>query len=228
MANINKQNAPAETVFSNYPEIHGTLGTQNIPFVEKSCRVESLPGKFLYMSLIVFNKLDTIVRGKSVLKDISWAIEPCQNWVIVGPNGAGKTSLLNIILGKLYYRGDFFIAAGLREHTSYVSFDRHSALIRKEAEKDHARYFSGRLDEGLVTPANLLRASAEAIGKPNRVREVIALLGISSILNREIRRLSTGEMRKLLIADALITQPELLILDEPYDGLDPTAPESPH
>jgi len=47
------------------------------------------------MSLIVFNKLDSIVRGKSVLKDISWAIEPHQNWVIVGPNGTGKTSLLN-------------------------------------------------------------------------------------------------------------------------------------
>ena len=42
------------------------------------------------MSLIVFNKLDTIVRGKSVLKDISWAIEPHQNWVIVGPKGTGS------------------------------------------------------------------------------------------------------------------------------------------
>ncbi|MBI5589919.1 MAG: ATP-binding cassette domain-containing protein [Deltaproteobacteria bacterium] len=173
------------------------------------------------MSLIVFNKLDTSVRGKSVLKNISWSIEPRQNWVIVGPNGAGKTSLLNIILGKLYYRGDFFIAAGLREHTSYVSFDRHSALIRKEAEKDHARHFSGRLDEGLVTPASLLLASAETTGNPDRAQEVISLLGIRSILNREIRRLSTGEMRKLLIADALIKEPELLILDEPYEGLDP-------
>ncbi len=172
------------------------------------------------MPLIVFSKLDSIVRGKNVLTDISWAIEPHQNWVIVGPNGAGKTSLLNIILGKLYYRGDFFIAEGLRERTRCVSFDRHSAMIRREAEKDHARHFSGRLDEGLMTPESLLRAAAEAIGNPDRVREVVSLLGINNILNREIRRLSTGEMRKLLIADALIAEPELLILDEPYEGLD--------
>ncbi|MFZ3044851.1 MAG: ATP-binding cassette domain-containing protein [Desulfatirhabdiaceae bacterium] len=172
------------------------------------------------MSLIVFNKLDSVVRGKSVLKDISWEIEPGQNWVIVGPNGAGKTSLLNIILGKLYYRGDFFIAEGLRKHTRYVSFDRHSALIHREAEKDHARYFSGRLDEGIVTPASILKASAEAIGNPDRVRELIALLDIGRIFNREIRQLSIGEMRKLLIADALMAQPQLLILDEPCDGLD--------
>jgi ABC-type molybdenum transport system ATPase subunit/photorepair protein PhrA len=42
------------------------------------------------MSRIVFNKVDAIVRGKTVLRDISWAIAPGQNWVIVGPNGAGK------------------------------------------------------------------------------------------------------------------------------------------
>ncbi|MGD9972185.1 MAG: ATP-binding cassette domain-containing protein [Desulfatirhabdiaceae bacterium] len=172
------------------------------------------------MSLIIFNKLDSVIRGKTVLTDISWEIKPGQNWVIVGPNGAGKTSLLKIILGKLYYRGDFSIAEGLRERTRYVSFERHSALIRREADKDHSRYFSGRLDDGLVTPASLLKASAEAIGNPDRVRELIALLDIGRIFNREIRQLSTGEMRKLLIADALMAQPQLLILDEPYDGLD--------
>lgn len=172
------------------------------------------------MPRIVFDKVETIVRGKRVLRDVSWTIEPRQNWVIVGPNGAGKTSLLKIILGRLYYRGDFFIEAGLRERIAYISFDRHSALIRRETEKDNARYFSGRIGDGIVTAAGFLAESAEAAGRPERADDVIEMIGIRSIMRREIRQLSTGEMRKLLMADALITGPELLILDEPFDGLD--------
>ncbi|WP_051328119.1 ATP-binding cassette domain-containing protein [Desulfatirhabdium butyrativorans] len=172
------------------------------------------------MPFIVFDNVSTVIRGQTVLKEISWQIEPHQNWVIVGPNGAGKSSLLKIILGRLYYRGHFRMAEGLRKRTRLVSFDRHTHLIRGETERDQSRYFSGRLDEGILTPAALIHSSAGTKGHPDSVRDIVALLDIGNILDREIRQLSTGEMRKVLIAEALMTEPELLILDEPFDGID--------
>ncbi len=178
------------------------------------------------MSRIRFHHVNLVIRGRTVLQDISWSIDPHQNWVVIGPNGAGKTSLFKIILGHIYYRGDLYTEAGLREQTAYVSFDRQSDLMRREALKDHARHFSGNFEQGVVTAATLLPSLAGNPDAAQKMHSITVSLGIDSLLEREIRLLSTGEMRKMLIAEALMSSPRLLILDEPYDGLDHASAQS--
>lgn len=179
------------------------------------------------MPLIQFDNVSVIIRGKDVLKHISWNIKKNQNWLIAGPNGAGKTTLLKIILGYQYYRGNFYIQPGLRDAAAYVSFDKHATMLRREAEKDHARHFSGCFLEGGTSVKELLQNASRQTPGPKHT-DPIKLLDISQLFHKALRQLSTGEIRKVLIAEALINAPRLLILDEPFDGLDQVAATSLH
>lgn len=172
------------------------------------------------MAVITFDRLSSVVRGKTVLADITWEIERGQNWAVIGPNGAGKTSLLKIILGHLYYRGNFFIEAGLRDRISYVSFDKQAMVMHREAGKWYSRDYSGDSNHEILQAKDMIAGQAD---KDHRDKTSLALVEhfeIGHLLERNIQHLSTGEMRKILIIQAMAAAPELLILDEPYSGLD--------
>ena len=157
------------------------------------------------------------------LPHTSWEIKTGQHWAVLGPNGSGKSSLVGAISGivpvargKLTYH---FIEEPISA-IGYVSFGLQQRILTRDIEKDEARFFSGDTDS-LETVEQLL--SEDTIGDvtlSDRIDRVLHLMGIPQLLNREIRYLSTGEMRKLLIARALLKEPKLLILDEPFDGLD--------
>lgn len=157
------------------------------------------------------------------LSHTSWEIKTGQHWAVLGPNGSGKSSLVGAIAGivpvargKLTYH---FIEEPISA-IGYVSFGLQQRILTRDIAKDEARFFSGDIDS-LETVEQLL--SEDTIGDvtlSDRIDRILHLMGISQLLNREIRYLSTGEMRKLLIARALLKEPKLLILDEPFDGLD--------
>ncbi|HIJ57719.1 MAG TPA: ATP-binding cassette domain-containing protein [Deltaproteobacteria bacterium] len=166
----------------------------------------------------------TLRLGSSLyLPHTSWEIKTNQHWAVLGPNGSGKSSLVGAIAGivpvargKLTYH---FIEEPITA-IGYVSFGLQQRILARDIEKDEARFFSGDIDS-LETVEQLL--SEDTIGNEaisDRIDRVLHLMGIPHLLNREIRYLSTGEMRKLLIARALMKDPKILILDEPFDGLD--------
>jgi len=159
------------------------------------------------------------IRDKFILPDTTWQIDRGQHWAILGPNGAGKTTLVNALTGEVpVVRGAISISQPLT--AGYVSFEDHQRLIAREERRDASRDFSGNLDD-ITTVYETLIESDEAPGRSAiDVEHVAARFRIQHLLERDIRVISTGEMRKVLIAGVLINSPDILILDEPFDGLD--------
>jgi molybdate transport system ATP-binding protein len=163
------------------------------------------------------------VRDTFLLANTNWQIDQGQHWAILGPNGAGKTSLVKALTGEVpVVRGTISSPHELTRasRSGYVSFEQHQRLIEREERRAESRYFSGDLNR-ITTVYEILLESCAAPGCSTvDVEQIAAELKIQSLLEREFGVLSTGETRKVQIARILINSPEILILDEPFDGLD--------
>ena len=175
--------------------------------------------------LISLENITVRVGKRFLLKGTFWQIRHGQNWAVLGPNGAGKSSLVGAVAGEVpVSRGrivrDF--AEGLSAGIGYVSFGLHQRILAREEGRDDARIFSGD-PESFETVCETLLAASPGPVETARFNRVLEQLEIGHLLSRSIRFLSTGEMRKVMIARALLKSPRLLILDEPFEGLDQTA-----
>ena len=181
------------------------------------------PDEHKSQRFISLNNVTLRVRDKLILPETDWEIRTGQNWAVLGPNGAGKSSLVGALAGNVFAaRGKLVrhLPTARPKLIRYVSFDLEQRLIARDEKKDDARLFSGQLDSFERSSELIGLDDIEAGANGPDVDRVIDMLGIRQLLGRGIRFLSTGEMRKILIARALIKSPRLLILDEPFAGLD--------
>ena len=147
------------------------------------------------------------------LRAINWQLEPGQCWVILGHNGAGKSALGALLAGAGEIRAGHI--EGLPPRVELVSLASQAALIEAERAKDD----SDITDEVFAgTPVHELLA--EHCRDPELQAQLVQLFGLAALLDSGFRQLSTGETRKLLLIRALVSKPDLLVLDEPYEGLD--------
>ncbi|MBT8371377.1 MAG: ATP-binding cassette domain-containing protein, partial [Deltaproteobacteria bacterium] len=163
------------------------------------------------------------VRDTFLLPDTNWQINKGQHWAILGPNGAGKTSLVKALSGEVpVVKGKIHFppASTADNRTGYVSFEQHQRLIAREEDRNESRYFSGHLDSVTTVFETLIESCTDPDSSAIDVEQVASKLQIEYLLERGIQALSTGEMRKIQIARMLINSPQILILDEPFDGLD--------
>jgi zinc/manganese transport system ATP-binding protein len=162
--------------------------------------------------------------GKPVFSDVSLSIGAGEFLAVLGPNGAGKSTLMKAILGLVALSEGSVTVLGrspaqARPHVGYLpqrrSFD-HATRVRGvdlvRLGLDGARWG--------VPMALSRRARERRRAERARVREVIDFVGATRYADRAIGELSGGEQQRLLIAQALVRHPELLILDEPLDSLD--------
>lgn len=195
-------------------------------------------GAFCFYMVKHFITLDNItvrLQDRLILQNSFWQIESDQHWAILGPNGSGKSTLVRALWGGVPLRsgrihfgfGDPKTSSPLvpqRERIGYVSFETHQRLMEHEEMLEELREFAGKKDE--TTTARDVILSGISTNREvtpedeKKLLEIADLLGLQSLLERGITLLSTGEMRKTLIARALMKSPKLLILDEPFDGLD--------
>lgn len=142
-------------------------------------------------------------------------MKPKETWLVTGANGSGKSTLAAALAGQfeIIPHENGMYSNQFKDSVQLVSFETASALIEEERLRDDSDFVEGGIDHGR-TPRNLL---------PTNTPEddpVILQCGLQSFLDRGLKYLSTGEIRRTLLAVALHDKPALLILDEPFDGLD--------
>jgi len=176
------------------------------------------------MSVIKLTDVSYHRGDREILSGISWNIQRGQHWALVGSNGSGKTTLLKIITGyewsttgEVEVLGKRFGQYDLRELRKTIGWVS-SALEHNIPGHNTALEI---VASGIEATLGLYRDYSPA--EFERARETIHLLGGVGIENQLYTTLSQGEQQRILIARALISRPELLILDEPCAGLDPAA-----
>jgi molybdate transport system ATP-binding protein len=165
------------------------------------------------MSAITLEQVTARIHDQLCLEDIKLSLCPEQNWAIVGPNGSGKSALGRLLCDQLEILSG---AASLPKHSEYVSFERVTEILNLERYNDDSNSRGGA-DPGTLVRDFILAGQPE---KSDQLEQLVEPFQLRPLLDRGLKYLSTGEMRKSLICRALCDEPELLVLDEPFDGLD--------
>ena len=149
---------------------------------------------------------------------LDFVVQRGQRVVVMGPNGSGKTTLLAHVLGLL------------RPHEGQVSVFGHDPVREWSQIRERIGVVLQHVDDQIIAPTvfddicfsprNYGRSEAEACAL---AEGIMVELGITSLRDRVPHYLSGGEKKKVALAGALVMKPELLILDEPFEGLDPSS-----
>lgn len=165
----------------------------------------------------------TVRRGQNLLlDDVSWHVEEGERWIVMGPNGAGKSTLVNIAAarthptqGNVAILGEVLGAVDVFDLRPSIGLS--STLLAQQVPG------SETIRNLVVTAAYGVTGRWRETYDPEdlqRAERLLARWGIAGYDDRRFRTLSEGERKRALIARAMMTDPELLILDEPGAGLD--------
>ena len=176
---------------------------------------------------------------KTLVQKINWTMNDGENWLVIGPNGGGKADFLNALAGVSGYRitpneggsgkDVSLFSNSFASSTEIVSLERAARIIQEERDNDESDYIEGGVDIGRTARMFIAQVLWPDIkkGKPLPAaaseidnRPEVELTGIKKILDRGLKYLSTGEIRRTLLARALISGKQLLILSDPFAGLD--------
>ena len=172
--------------------------------------------------LLALHDVELFRDYRPVLETLNWSVNVGEHWAIVGANGSGKSSLLMLLYGDLHpalggriERADFARGTPISEWKARVGY------VSPELQADH---FAAGTIEDIVASGRYASVGLNQIITAADRRAAIPWLkffGIEALAKRGPRQVSYGQMRLALLARAMINRPQLLLLDEPFTGLDP-------
>lgn len=162
------------------------------------------------MSIIEVKAISKKYGDKSILDNLNWKIDTPGIYALVGPNGVGKSTLLNIMVnlispdeGEILFNGQSNKDISIFYHVSFLKDN--TVLYPYLTGLDHLRY------------------AAMSYKLPNeQINQVTNMLNIFHFMERKVKNYSLGMKQLLLIALVLLNDPDILIMDEPLNGLDPS------
>ena len=177
------------------------------------------------LKVVHIENLNFKYQQKAVLRDLNWTINNGENWVLGGISGSGKTTLAKIIVGlqhatetiKINFNPNSNLPAKALYVDSWYQFKSLEGVANFYYQQ---RYTSKQANETLTVNAELVSYAEENGLHFERVESILEALQFSSFANSQLIELSSGEHKKLQLVKALWLKPQLLIIDNPYTGLD--------
>ncbi len=161
--------------------------------------------------------------GKTALQDLNLTVAAKERLVLLGPNGCGKSTLQKILAGLIFASSGHVTAFGADIQLQSMKDKRFSTAFRRKVgfvfqNSDVQIFCTSVLDEIMFGPLAMGMNFAQA---KERAEELLSFTGISALAHSSPHHLSGGEKKKVAIAAVLAVNPEVLIFDEPTNGLDP-------
>lgn len=169
----------------------------------------------------------SVVRdGRYILRSVDLDIFKGENVAVIGPNGSGKTTLIKLLRGDIHPFYDENSPAVMRifgmERWNLFDVRSRMGVVSMDLQnmfRNDTKVYEV-ICSGFFNSLDVFRNHTVTDDMVSKVHSCALMMGIDDLLTRDIEHLSLGEMRRALIARAMVTDPDLLVLDEPMTGLD--------
>ncbi len=182
------------------------------------------------LPLIALENCSILLAGKAVIDDANFALRAGERWALIGPNGSGKTLLLKLLRGDMWptptgrERREYCFAGELSEQT--FGLKERIAYVGPERQDKYVRYDWNHMVTQVVTTGLFdeeIPRTQPTARQQQRVERLLKQFSLWSLRRRGFLTLSYGQRRRALVARAFASNPQVLLLDEVFNGLDATS-----